>query len=92
MIHIIYIYRQFNTQIDSIANKMFILILSILSLKTPSSLAVKCPLLNVTTNLYEVISTSNSVYGNFSGVYKLSDDVKYPGSGKRVYEQQEKQG
>ena len=61
---------------------MFILILSVLSLTTPSSLAVKCPLLEV---------TSNSLSGNFSGVYKLSD-VKYSGSGKRVYEQQENQG
>ena len=71
---------------------MFILILSVLSLTTPSSLAVKCPLLEVTTsNLNEITSNSNSVYGNFSGVYKLSD-VKYSGSGKRVYEQQENQG
>ena len=60
---------------------MFILILSVLSLTTPSSLAVKCPLLEV---------TSNSSSGDFSGVYKLSDD-KAENPRKRVYENQEKQ-
>ena len=52
----------------------------LLFLKVPSGLAVKCPLLEV---------TSNSSSGDFSGVYKLSDD-KAENPMKRVYENQEK--
>ena len=52
----------------------------LLFLKVPSGLAVKCPLLEV---------TSNSSSGDFNGVYKLSDD-KAENPRKRVYENQEK--
>ena len=53
----------------------------LLFLKVPSGLAVKCPLLEV---------TSNSSSGDFSGVYKMSDD-KANIPRKRVYKNQEKQ-